>query len=176
MWFTLPLAVEKGTTSNSRRWNVALNLELMTGFLLVLVSGNGTDGLVLLTLLMFIVPWVSQPNRFWLPLGLQALPLLAPDVAAVHLVLKHLAEWYRSAMYLPTENGKMTLALLVLRSALTPSFSSSLPPPSLTHEPGVVTPIAARKKERVPDPVCGMNAAILPALPPTWFQLVTLHS
>jgi len=36
-----------------------------------------------------------------------------------------------------------------------------------------VTPIALRKNERVPDPLCGMNALIGAFLPPTWCQFVT---
>src|SRR5690349_15071368 len=74
-----------------------------------------------------IVPWVLQPNRFWCPLGLQAMPL----EFGVQVALRHVAEWNFSAMYLPMEKGK--IALGSLRTGLTPSFSSRVPLSSLTH-------------------------------------------
>ena len=58
---------------------------------------------------------------------------------------------------------------------MTPSFSSSRPLSSLTHEPGVATPIAARKNALVPEPDCGMNAWMGAFLPPTWSQLVSVQ-
>jgi hypothetical protein len=47
--------------------------------------------------------------------------------------------------------------------------------PSDTHAPGVVTPIALRKKLRVPELACGRNGWIGAFLPPTWPQFVMLH-
>src|SRR5262245_66147956 len=66
----------------------------------------------------------------------------------------------------------MKIALGLCSTLLTPSFSSSRPPASLTHGPGVM-PSAVSQNDRVPDPVWGRNALIGAFLPPTWDQLVS---
>src|SRR5215831_14268960 len=60
----------------------------------------------------------------------------------------------------------------LLRTGLTPSFSSSVLPALETHGPGVM-PSAVSQNDRVPDPFWGRNAAMAWLPPPTWFQLVT---
>src|SRR5215510_8756104 len=84
----------------------------------------------------------------------------------------HFAEWNFSAMYLPIEYGKMVFWPLSTES--TPSFSSAV---LFTQPPGPETsrPIALRKNALVPELVCGSCALIVPAVPPTWFQLVTVQ-
>jgi len=50
--------------------------------------------------------------------------------------------------------------------------------PWVTHEPtwASVIPIADRKKDRVPDPVCGSSGLIAAVdLPPTLFQVRTVQ-
>ena len=79
------------TTSKRRCVNAALNLGLITGFFVVLVSGNGSVGAVPLISFSTIVPRVSQPNRFWPPLGVQTTPL----PLGVQALFRHFAEWYR---------------------------------------------------------------------------------
>ncbi len=66
-------------------------------------------------------------------------------------------------------------AFLPVKIELVPSFSSRVVG-SLTHLPGVVTPMAARKKVTVPAPAwasSGWMVALL--LPPTWFHLVAVQ-
>src|SRR5579859_3159311 len=171
-----PVLFGFGTTSKRRRWKVGEKPELMIA---ALVGGNGVVGLVLLTVFRFSLPWVLQPNRFCPLLGVQTTPLLL----GVQLELRHLAECSASASHLPIEKGKMMFCGFFLKIALTPSFSSSVPPGkavvgrSLAQEPGAATPIALRKKDRVPEEVWGIKTTGLPLLPPgSWFQLVTLHS
>src|SRR5258706_7935633 len=167
MWSVV--AVENLTTSNSVRTNALVKLGLI-----VWLGAVPTSGLELLIFFRTIVPCVLQPNRL-VPLEpvLQTLPL----VFGVQPVLKHFAEWSFSAIHLPIEKGKMVFG--PARAGLTPSFSSMVPLPSETQEPGVIAvplPSAVRKNDRVPDPVCGRNAWMGAFLPPTWSQLVTLHS
>src|SRR5215467_473860 len=66
----------------------------------------------------------------------------------------------------------MKIALGLWSTLLTPSFSSSRPPSSLTHGPGVI-PSAVSQNDRVPDPAWGRNALMGAFLPPTWDQLVS---
>src|SRR5215471_4114469 len=66
----------------------------------------------------------------------------------------------------------MKIALGLWSTLLTPSFSSSRPPSSLTHGPGVI-PSAVSQNDRVPDPVWGRNGLMGAFLPPTWDQLVS---
>jgi len=80
----------------------------------------------------------------------------------------------------------MTFAVLVFSDGATPSFCwrvLSLAPAApcwvadvLTHPPGAVRPIAARKTFRMPDPFCGSIAAMVALLPPElpgiWFHAV----
>src|SRR5262249_36656543 len=66
----------------------------------------------------------------------------------------------------------MKIALGLCSTLLTPSFSSSRPPASLTHGPGVM-PSAVSQNDKVPDPGWGKNALIGAFLPPTWDQLVS---
>src|SRR5215472_10474912 len=66
----------------------------------------------------------------------------------------------------------MKMAPGLLRTGLTPSFSSSVLPALETHGPGVM-PSAVSQNDRVPDPFWGRNAAMAWLPPPTWFQLVT---
>ena len=79
----------ESTTSKMIRWNVAVKPGLITGFFVVLASGNGIVGAVPLISFSTMVPWVSQPNRFWPAMGLQTTPL----PFGVHEELRHLAEW-----------------------------------------------------------------------------------
>src|SRR5258708_29601353 len=113
------------TTANTVRTNLAEKCELMTVFVPVPVVG-----LVPLMLRRTMLPWVSQPNLFWVSVGWQAgLP--------VQVLLMHFAEWNFSAMYLPIEYGKMVFA--PARTLLTPSFSSAVlftqPPGPATYRP-----------------------------------------
>src|SRR6266851_1247418 len=167
MWSVV--VVEYLTTSNSVRWNLAVKLGLI-----VWLGAVPTSGVELLIFFRTIVPCVLQPYRF-VPLTpvLQTLPLLF----GVQPVLKHFAEWSFSAIHLPIEKGKMVFG--PARAGLTPSFSSMVPLPSETQEPGVIAvplPSAVRKNDRVPDPVWGRNALIGALAPPTWLQLVMVHS
>src|SRR5215469_7870157 len=66
----------------------------------------------------------------------------------------------------------MKIALGLCSTLLTPSFSSSRPPASLTHGPGVM-PSAVSQNDRVPDPGWGRNALMGAFLPPTRDQLVS---
>ncbi len=61
----------------------------------------------------------------------------------------------------------------LLRTGLTPSFSSSMLPLLDTHGPGVMLPSAVSQNDRVPDPAWGRNGTMAWLAPPTWFQLVT---
>src|ERR1700722_9195615 len=63
----------------------------------------------------------------------------------------------------------------VLRTGLTPSFCSRVLLSLLTQGPGVVTPMAASQKVRVPAPVCGRNGLMGAFLPPTCDQVVTVQ-
>src|SRR5262249_15691837 len=54
----------------------------------------------------------------------------------------------------------------------TPWSSCKVPLTLLTQGPGVVTPMADRKKAPVPEEDCGMNGWIGALCPPTWLQLV----
>src|SRR5215472_5590065 len=84
----------KGTTSNRVRSNVAGNLGLIVVFLPVPVVG-AMPSISLRTM----GPCLSHPNVFCVPLGVQTTPLLL----GVQEEFRHLAEWYRWAMYWPTE-------------------------------------------------------------------------
>src|SRR5215813_1970092 len=153
-----------GTTSKTVRWKVEGKAELIT--VLPPVPVVAATPLIFLSTM---VPWVLQPNRFWVPLGVQR----SPVPFGVQVALKHVAEWNRSAMYLPMENGKMAFGSL--RTGLTPWFSSRVSFTLDTQAPGVATPMAPRKNARVPDWDCGMNAWIGAFLPPTWLQLVVVQ-
>src|SRR5262249_28157203 len=120
------------------------------------------------TFLRIIVPRVLQPNRFWVPLGVQRSP-----ATGVQPALQPVAEWHLSAMYVAMETGKMGFGSL--RAGLTPWFSSRVSFRLDTQARGLATPMAPRKNARVPEPACGMNALIRPFLPPTWFQLVVVQ-
>src|SRR5262249_6365269 len=154
-----------GTTWKTVRWKVEGKAELIT--VLPPVPVVAATPLIFLSTM---VPWVLQPNRFWVPLGVQR----SPAPFGVQVALKHVAEWNRSAMYLPMENGKMAFGSL--RTGLTPWFSSRVSFTLDTQAPGVATPMAPRKNARVPDWDCGMNAWIGAFLPPTWLQLVVVQS
>ena len=101
----------------------------------------------------------------------------------------HEAEWKCSERYLATVKGKITFAVLVFSDGATPSFCWRVLSPApaapwrvadvLTHEPGVVRPIAARKTFRMPEPFCGSIAAMVALLPPElpgiWFHAVIVQ-
>src|ERR1700735_1973079 len=78
----------------------------------------------------------------------------------------------------------MKIASGLFRSGLTPSFSSRLfgsdVVPSWTQGPGDIgvtpPPSAVRKNVRVPEEVCGRKASMGAFFPPTWSQLVSVHS
>src|SRR5262249_263304 len=153
-----------GTTSKTVRWKVEGKAELIT-----VPAPAPVVGAMPLIFLSTMVPWVSQPHRLWVPVGGQR----GPAAFGVQVALKHAAEWNRSAMYLPMEKGK--IAFGSLRTGLTPWFSSRVSFRLDTQPPGLATPMAPRKNDRVPEPFCGMNAWIGAFLPPTWFQLVSMQ-
>src|SRR5215469_555751 len=93
-----------------------------------LVGGNGVVGLVTppdpVIPLSTRVPWMLQPNRFSPADAVQWLG------AASHWVMvPHEAEWKRSARYLATVKGKMTLAVLAFSDLAVPSFCWSVSSP-----------------------------------------------
>src|SRR5215469_3849148 len=97
MW--LAVLELKRTTSKTVRMKLGLKLLLIT--VLVPVPVVGTVPSMLRSTML---PWVLQPNRFWPDFGVQVTPL----AFGVQEVLRHVAEWNFSAMYLATEKGKMT--------------------------------------------------------------------
>src|ERR1700722_11417801 len=95
MWFTLPFAVEYGTTMYRLRVKSGLNAEFTTGQVLphLLGSGKTEVGARPLILFRFMVPRSLQPNRFWPLAGMQTLPLFGPEVTVLQKATRHLAEW-----------------------------------------------------------------------------------
>src|ERR1700722_14159447 len=73
----------KRTTSYSVRWNSGANFVLIFD---VAVGGHGVVGFELLIWPSPSTPFSSQPNLFWLPVGLQAGLPVQDD-------LRHFAEW-----------------------------------------------------------------------------------
>ncbi len=78
----------------------------------------------------------------------------------------------RNRFSLPPDIGSIASTGLDCAAIAVGSFSS----PVDTQEPGVVTPMSARKVVRVPDPTCGMiGMMVLAEVPPTEVHVVSVQ-
>ena len=80
-----------------------------------------------------------------------------------------------AALARPVENGATALASPWI-GAGSCSWTSVTEPASATSTPLLAVLSCATKNERVPEPACGISGLMVPAVPPSWLQSVTVPS
>ena len=83
------------------------------------------------------------------------------------------AAGFASVDFFASENGAIASASFMIGAG-----SCSVTEVTVPASTGATPPLAAVswavKKLSVPDPLCGISGLMTPAVPPTWFQLVTV--